>query len=161
MALDYALGTMQIDENGQWIDPGSMANVCPARGSVTSESQEAGTGARNSVINPVIPNATNPFAVPQTSTVNLSPFSPENTALPPVENAAPAPIEYAPRLESVPSPESVNNDRNSEVQEIVDSAITNPENVPPVKPIASPNLLPDKSPVLDQMEVPPAPFPIE
>lgn len=161
MALDYALGTMQIDENGQWIDPGSMANVCPARGSVTSESQEAGTGARNSVINPVIPNATNPFAVPQTTTINLSPFSPENTALPPVENAAPAPIEYAPRLESVPSPKSVSNDRNSEVQEIVNSAIPNPENVPPIKPIASPNLLPDKSPVLDQMEVPTAPFPIE
>lgn len=181
MALDYALGTMQIDENGQWIDPGSMSNICPARSGSLQETRDSSvSSATNSIVNPFaqpnnandvledVLNGTTDFNSPTVPTT--SPFTPEEIALPPVE-----PEQAAPETSNNGSPELEFLDEDAQIQQIVDGAIpdapVNPESEPAVKvlsgknaterlkPAASPNLLPDKTPELDPIELPDAPLP--
>ena len=219
MALDYALGTMQIDENGQWIDPGSMSNICPMEGSRQSPSGELQNRATNQIVNPFanpqsasdvledVLNGTSDFNTPAapgapTAPTPASPFTKEEIVLPPVDtpsqqgttNQAPVTPSPAPASAPYESPEIINadpekgstesssteqefNDADSQIREIVDSAIpdtpSKPETEPAVKvlsgnaanengkPIASPNLLPEKAPALDSFDFPDAPLPIE
>lgn len=198
MALDYALGTMQIDENGQWIDPGSMSNICPMqRGNRGQGAPYSSPSSTNTIVNPFaeprtandiledVLNGTSDFNSPAVPTT--SPFTPEEIALPPVEpvNAVPesnnsaAPYsspEVTNEVPEVASPEVDFLDEDSQIREIVEEAIpdapVNTDNEPAVrvlsgardeniKPTASPNLLPEKTPELEPIELPDAPLPIE
>ena len=209
MALDYALGTMQIDENGQWIDPGSMSNICPMqRGNSVQSTRYSSPSSANTIVNPFaeprsandvledVLNGTSDFDSPAVPTTT-SPFTPEEISLPPLEpgNAVPEPTNSAAPYSSpevtndIPdnalqkdviqengSPELDFLDEDSQIREIVEGAVpdapVNPETEPAVrvlsgargenvKPIASPNLLPEKTPGLEPTELPDAPLPIE
>ena len=218
MALDYALGTMQIDENGQWIDPGSMSNICPMTGQSLEGGRQEAVGSSdspstNQVVNPFadprsasdvledVLNGTSDFNTPNVPAPAVpapaSPFTKEEIVLPPVETPSPqgttnqTPVTPSPAPASAPyeSPEIINadpinaspeqefNDADSQIREMIDSAIpdtpSKPETEPAVKvlsgnavnengkPTASPNLLPEKAPALDSFDFPDAPLPIE
>ena len=181
MALDYALGTMQIDENGQWIDPGSMSNICPMPGGGRQEAaSKRDSSSPNSIVNPFaepssandvledVLNGTTDFSTPAVPTT--SPFTPEEIALPPVE-----PKQAAPKTSNNGSPELEFLDENVQIQQLVDGSIpeapANPESEPAVKvlsgknatdslkPAASPNLLPEKVTEPKLLELPNAPLP--
>ncbi|MBR5162233.1 MAG: TolC family protein, partial [Thermoguttaceae bacterium] len=205
MTLDYALGTMQIDENGQWIDPGSMSNICPMQGSAREQTVgNSVSPATNSIVNPFadsktandvledVLNGTSDFNSPTVPTT--SPFTPEEIALPPVEteqavpetrnSALPSPEYNAAPIDPevtqfVPenittenaSPELEFLDEDAQIRDIVEEADEPEQETDPTikilsgapskngKPAAGANLLPEKTPELEPIELPDAPLP--
>lgn len=160
MALDYALGTMKIDENGLWLDPGSMADVCPANAARPTAAQPLPPTGEETDALPTPPSR--PASIKEIIEAASPESAVENSILPPdTTEAAPenTPFELEPlqpeenqpevQLEAAPEPYGIPN-----VTEANPSAA-------PERPRANPELLPAKSGAESQINLPIAPLPEE